>query len=151
MCSGRSTAAVGALQAADALKILSGHADRIPPRLTTMECGQAMCFRARPLIATRIVRHAAKGNSAILTDKHAGRSVLCGRNAVQISERTTRIDLNALARQLAPVGEVKVNEFLLRVDIGEIELTVFRDGRAIIKGTSDTAAARGIYARYVGM
>ena len=110
-----------------------------------------MCFRAKPLIATRIARHAAKENSAILTDKHAGPSSFAAATPYRFPSALTAIDLNALARQLAPVGEVKVNEFLLRVDIGEIELTVFRDGRAIIKGTSDPAAARGIYARYVGM
>ncbi len=30
------------------------------------------------------------------------------------------------------------------------ELTVFPDGRAIIKGTTDIAIARSLYARYVG-
>jgi adenylyltransferase/sulfurtransferase len=29
-------------------------------------------------------------------------------------------------------------------------MTVFPDGRAIIKGTQDTALARGLYAKYVG-
>jgi molybdopterin-synthase adenylyltransferase len=29
-------------------------------------------------------------------------------------------------------------------------LTVFPDGRAIIKGTQDPAVARGIYAKYIG-
>jgi molybdopterin-synthase adenylyltransferase len=31
-----------------------------------------------------------------------------------------------------------------------LALTVFPDGRAIIKGTTDSAVARSIYARYVG-
>jgi adenylyltransferase/sulfurtransferase len=30
------------------------------------------------------------------------------------------------------------------------ELTVFADGRAIVKGTDDPAMARKIYAQYVG-
>jgi adenylyltransferase/sulfurtransferase len=77
--------------------------------------------------------------------------VLCGRNAVQISERSTGLDLRALAAQLAPAGEIKVNEFLLRAHIGEFELTVFPDGRAIIKGTSDPGIARSLYAKYIGM
>ena len=32
----------------------------------------------------------------------------------------------------------------------EYELTVFRDGRAIVKGTNDASNARGIYAKFVG-
>jgi adenylyltransferase/sulfurtransferase len=39
----------------------------------------------------------------------------------------------------------------LRFDAGEYELTVFRDARAIIRGTDDVSAARSIYAKYVGI
>jgi adenylyltransferase/sulfurtransferase len=49
---------------------------------------------------------------------------------------------------------VVVNEFMLRAkvsDNGQVyELTLFADGRAIVKGTDETSVARGIYARYVG-
>ena len=82
---------------------------------------------------------------------HDSRFVLCGRNAVQISERSTPVDLKALAAQMAPVGDVKVNEFLVRAHIAGFEFTVFPDGRAIIKGTSDPGVARSLYAKYVGM
>ncbi|MBI4463858.1 MAG: thiazole biosynthesis adenylyltransferase ThiF, partial [Acidobacteria bacterium] len=30
------------------------------------------------------------------------------------------------------------------------EMTIFTDGRAIIKGTTDPAVARSLYARYIG-
>jgi len=78
-------------------------------------------------------------------------AVLCGRDAVQISpRRATRVDLNALAERLRAAGEVQVNEYLLRLRAGDFELTVFQDARAIIRGTDDMAAARSLYARYVG-
>jgi adenylyltransferase/sulfurtransferase len=78
-------------------------------------------------------------------------SVLCGRDAVQISpRRASRIDLAALAERLRAAGEVQVNEYLLRLRAGEFELTIFQDARAIIRGTNDMAAARSLYARYVG-
>ncbi len=76
---------------------------------------------------------------------------LCGRNAVQIHERRRPIDLPALAEQLASLGPVRFNEFALRFQGESHELTVFPDGRAIIKGTTDPAVARSLYARYVGM
>jgi adenylyltransferase/sulfurtransferase len=44
-----------------------------------------------------------------------------------------------------------VNEFLVRAHVGGFEFTVFPDGRAIIKGTSDPGVARSLYAKYVGM
>jgi molybdopterin-synthase adenylyltransferase len=74
---------------------------------------------------------------------------LCGRNAVQIHEQSRPVDLADLAKRLAPLGSVRANEFALRAIIHPYELTVFPDGRAIIKGTTDTGVARSLYARYV--
>jgi len=78
-------------------------------------------------------------------------AVLCGRDAVQISpSRRTEIDLALLATRMRSVGDVKHNEYLVRFFSGENEVTVFRDGRAIIKGTDDISVGRSIYARFVG-
>jgi adenylyltransferase/sulfurtransferase len=41
-------------------------------------------------------------------------------------------------------------EFALRFFSAPYEMTVFPDGRAIVKGTSDTGVARSLYARHVG-
>jgi len=76
---------------------------------------------------------------------------LCGRDAVQVSPgRAVRLDLGALARKLAGTGSVTSNDYLLRSVVDGHEMTVFADGRAIIKGTHDLAVARSLYARYVG-
>lgn len=76
---------------------------------------------------------------------------LCGRNAVQIHERFAALDLAGLERQLTGLGDVRRNEFALRFTPDErFELTVFADGRAIIKGTQDIGLARSLYARYLG-
>ena len=78
-------------------------------------------------------------------------AVLCGRNAVQIAPpNSVPLDLERLAATLSSIAEVKQNEYLLRFTSGEYEMTVFRDGRAIVKGTDDISAARSLYARYVG-
>jgi molybdopterin/thiamine biosynthesis adenylyltransferase len=75
---------------------------------------------------------------------------LCGRNAVQIHDRERPLDLGDLARRLMPLGEVRANEFALRFVVAPYEMTIFPDGRAIIKGTQDPALARSLYARYIG-
>jgi molybdopterin-synthase adenylyltransferase len=75
---------------------------------------------------------------------------LCGRNSVQIHERQRPIDFAELNRRLAPHGTVRHNDFVLKFWHDPYELTLFPDGRAIIKGTTDTAVARSLYARYVG-
>ena len=56
----------------------------------------------------------------------------------------------ALKARLEKLGTVRANEFLLRCSLDPYELTIFPDGRAIIKGTDDPAVARGIYAKYIG-
>jgi adenylyltransferase/sulfurtransferase len=56
-----------------------------------------------------------------------------------------------LADRLNPVAAVRVSEFALRAVVDPYELTVFPDGRAIIRGTTDAGVARSVYARYVGM
>ncbi len=75
---------------------------------------------------------------------------LCGRNSVQIHERQRPIDFEEVTRRLTPHGLVRHNEFVLKFWREPYELTLFPDGRAIIKGTTDTAIARSLYARYIG-
>jgi molybdopterin/thiamine biosynthesis adenylyltransferase len=75
---------------------------------------------------------------------------LCGRNSVQIHERARPIDFVELSQRLKPHGPVKHNEYVLKFWREPYEMTLFPDGRAIIKGTTDTAVARSLYARYVG-
>ena len=75
---------------------------------------------------------------------------LCGRNSVQIHERQRPIDFAEMDRRLQPHGAVRHNDFVLKFWRDPYELTLFPDGRAIIKGTTDTAVARSLYARYVG-
>jgi len=75
---------------------------------------------------------------------------LCGRNSVQIHERQRPIDFAELDRRLQPHGTVRHNDFVLKFWHDPYEMTLFPDGRAIIKGTTDTALARSLYARYVG-
>jgi len=75
---------------------------------------------------------------------------LCGRNSVQIHERQRPIDFAEMDRRLQPHGSVRHNDFVLKFWHEPYEMTLFPDGRAIIKGTTDTAVARSLYARYVG-
>ena len=75
---------------------------------------------------------------------------LCGRNSVQIHERQRPIDFGEMDRRLHPHGVVRHNDFVLKFWHEPYEMTLFPDGRAIIKGTTDTAVARSLYARYVG-
>jgi adenylyltransferase/sulfurtransferase len=75
---------------------------------------------------------------------------LCGRNSVQIHEQARPINFAELTSRLTPHGQVRHNDFVLKFWREPYEMTLFPDGRAIIKGTTDTAIARSLYARFVG-
>lgn len=76
---------------------------------------------------------------------------LCGRNAVQlIPSVKSDLDFQKLSTSIGDSGTVHYNEFLLRCSSPPFELTVFKDGRAIVKGTEDGGLARSFYSKIVG-
>ena len=76
---------------------------------------------------------------------------LCGRKAVQITPADPKeLSLAEMASKLEPLGEVKLTPFILIFTTDNMEISLFKDGRAIIKGTNDQKVARSIYARYIG-
>ncbi|MHC5113893.1 MAG: ThiF family adenylyltransferase [Planctomycetota bacterium] len=160
-------AMIAAHQAAEAIKLLTGNVDRVDRALLSLdawtnevrrfdvaaarEAGDCPCCR-------RGVFESLAGSVTSETTS------LCGRNAVQITppastrDPASNLDLTETARRLEAHGSFTRNEFLLRgafrAEMGSggdpIELTLFPDGRAIIKGTAEPEVARSIYARYVG-
>jgi molybdopterin/thiamine biosynthesis adenylyltransferase len=147
---GAVTAAIAALQVADALKILALGADSIVARLTTMDVWSGEIRQLDPPARDPQCPCCVQRRFPYLDGSRRIPISLCGRNAVQVHERARPIDLSALADQLRPVGVVRANEFAVRVVLEPYEMTVFPDGRAIIKGTTDIGLARSLYARYVG-
>jgi len=85
-----------------------------------------------------------------LTGKNRPQITLCGRNSVQIHEHHRPIDLKAMHTRLAPHGNVRSNDLLLRFERSPHTITLFPDGRALIQGTTDIALARSLYARFIG-
>jgi adenylyltransferase/sulfurtransferase len=86
-----------------------------------------------------------------LTGQAQPHITMCGRDSVQIHERRRSLDLKVLQQRLeATIPDVRQNGFLLRFRIPPYEMTVFSDGRAILKGTKDPAVARSLYAKYIG-
>jgi adenylyltransferase/sulfurtransferase len=77
---------------------------------------------------------------------------LCGRDAIQITPAAAmEVSLEELESRLSRLGDVRFTRYMLIFRSGTEEISVFRDGRAIIKGTKDEATARSLYARYIGL
>jgi adenylyltransferase/sulfurtransferase len=87
-----------------------------------------------------------------LDQKTSGDAVkLCGRQSVQIrAQGGARPDFEALERRLSRLGRVRRSPQLLNADLDGVSLTVFADGRCVVRGTDDPARARGYYDRYLG-
>lgn len=145
------TAAIASLQCGDALKILARGADAVTARMTTVDVWSGEIRQTAPPARDPDCPCCARREFPYLDGKRRAPISLCGRNAVQIHERSRPVDLPELARRLSGLAPVRVNEFALRASLDPYELTVFPDGRAIIKGTTDTGIARSVYARYVGV
>ena len=139
-----------ALQSTEALKILLGRESDLHGSLLAYDLwsNRFQQVRARRDPQCRVcVAH----EFAYLEQGGPTHISLCGRNSVQIHQSESRaLDLGALKARLEQFGPVSANEFLLKCNLDPYELTVFPDGRVIVKGTRDPAVARGLYARYIG-
>ncbi|MFN7997236.1 MAG: ThiF family adenylyltransferase [Bryobacteraceae bacterium] len=144
------TATIAALQTADALKILAGRGDSVYPRITTVDVWSGVVRQVAQPDRDPGCPACGAREFVFLEGTRRAPVSLCGRNAVQIHERTRPLDLIQLKAALEPLGEVRANEFALRFFPPPYEITVFPDGRAIIKGTTDVGVARSLYARYIG-
>jgi molybdopterin/thiamine biosynthesis adenylyltransferase len=149
---GTVTAAIAALQTADAMRILASElVTALPPaRLTTIDVWSGEIRQIAPPSRDPACSCCGVRQFVHLDGSNRVPISLCGRNAVQIHERRRPLDLPDLAKRLGEFAPVRSNEFALRVTLDPYELMIFPDGRAIIKGTTDVGIARSLYARYVG-
>ncbi len=147
---GSAAGAIAALEATEAIKLLAGRRDALHGRLVSLDVWSGR-FQTIQVERDPGCRACVRREFRYLEGESQPHLTLCGRDSVQIHERSRRLDLAALGRRLAPaVAEVRNNDFLLRFRVPPYELTVFADGRAIIKGTRDPSVARSLYARYIG-
>jgi adenylyltransferase/sulfurtransferase len=143
-------ASVAAIEATEAIKLLVG--DRASLRRTLLSFDlwrneRAEISTAKP---SSDCRACARRDFVHLAGEGRPHITMCGRNSVQIHERQRPVDFAEMEQRLASHGTVRFNDFVLKFWRNPYELTLFPDGRAIIKGTTDTAIARSLYARYIG-
>jgi adenylyltransferase/sulfurtransferase len=144
---------IASIEAAEAMKILSGNRNAVSRKLTVVDVWQNTIRQidVRPLRGETDCPTCKRGEFPWLSGRLGNRAAtLCGRNAVQLSHPSVTVSLDELAKRLQEVAEVSRNQFLLRAKVEGYELTIFPDARAIISGTNDIPTARAVYAKYVG-
>lgn len=144
------TGVVASIESAEALKLLTGHTPR--SSLLNVDVWERdfreLEVERRPNCPACV----AHQFDYLEGERTAWTTVLCGRNSVQIVPPEEHdIDLLGLQRRLATIGVVSYNGFLLSLQVQDREIVLFPTGRAIIRGTTDEAEARTLYARYVGI
>jgi bacteriocin biosynthesis cyclodehydratase domain-containing protein len=147
---GAAAGVIASIEAAEAIKLLVGKIESAGDRLISFDVWTGH-FQSVRVARNPQCRACAHHDFRYLEGDEQPHLTMCGRDSVQIHERRRQLDLAALGKRIAPtVAEVRENGFLLRFRVPPYEMTVFADGRAIIKGTRDTSVARSLYARYIG-
>jgi len=142
---------IASIEAAEATKLLAGKPEALNQRLISCDVWSGR-FQSIRIARNPDCRACGRKEFAYLAGEAQPHITMCGRDSVQIHERGRRLDLDELGRRVAQASTdgLRHNEFLLRFRVPPYELTVFADGRAIVKGTKDPAVARSLYARYIG-
>lgn len=150
---------VANFEAAEALKVLTGQLERVTSTMLSFDLGTGS------LMQLKVARAYESGDCPCCKHRRfdyldgrqgSGTTTLCGRDAVQLTHRqsASSIDLDEIAGRLEAHGRVTANRFMLRAELADngrrYELTLFTDGRAIVKGTREGNVARSVYAKYVG-
>lgn len=143
-------ALVASVQVAEALKMLVRARTQVRRTMLSIDVwtnDRSEVSAAKPREGCRVC---GEGIFEHLEGKARPQITLCGRNSVQIHERERLVDFPEMSSRLSAHGQVRYNDLVLKFWRDAYEMTLFRDGRAIIKGTSDPAVARSLYARFVG-
>jgi molybdopterin/thiamine biosynthesis adenylyltransferase len=140
---------IASIQAAEAIKLLVGKTEALHGRLISFDVWSGR-YQAIHVQRNADCRACGRRDFRHLSGEGRAHITLCGRNSVQIHERHRPVDLAQMSELLKPHGAVRHNDFVLKFWHEPYEMTLFPDGRAIIKGTTDKTIARSLYARYVG-
>jgi adenylyltransferase/sulfurtransferase len=149
---GSITHIVASIQVTEALKLICFAMDPSGFRLTTYDVWTNN-FRSMKLGSDAMASCPVCSESRFeyLNGSPLRTVTLCGRNAVQLIPAVkTDLNFGELSKSIPAKGEVQFNEFLMKCFAPPYEVTVFRDGRAIIRGTEEPALARSVYSRLIG-
>jgi molybdopterin/thiamine biosynthesis adenylyltransferase len=149
---GTAATIVASFQVTEALKLLTGQKDALHERLLYLDVWTGDFMRLKVAKQDDPCPTCDLGEFEYLEAREGSWATsLCGRDAVQIHvRRESKVSFPQLAERLRPAGQVSFNDYMLRFRVNSFELTVFPDGRTIVKGCTDPALARTLYARYIG-
>jgi molybdopterin/thiamine biosynthesis adenylyltransferase len=79
-------------------------------------------------------------------------TALCGGNTISFDPlHKDKVDLAGIAMRLGKIGKVKVAGGVVIFETGRHRMTIFEDGRALVKGARSSGEARSLYSKYIGL
>jgi adenylyltransferase/sulfurtransferase len=150
---GPAAAVVGAMQAAAAMRMLTEK--KIAAPLISIDIWECR-FREMLSTSERVADCVCCGQGIfefLSTNRRDFTTNLCGRDAVQVTRDRVSVDLAATAQRWERVGKVGKTPWFVRCKLADpagIDVTLFPDGRLIVRGTTEPMRATSIYARFVG-
>ncbi len=141
---------IGSVAVTEAMKYLVGDLKHLRRTLLSFDAWYNERSEIRAAAPLPDCEVCGKHNFQFLSGRAHAHISMCGRNSVQIHERHRPVDFADLETRLSPRGQVRFTEYVLKFQRDPLELTLFPDGRAIIKGTTDVGVARSFYARFIG-
>ncbi len=144
------TGVIANTQAAEVLKLLVGASPRETVLIVDLWQGSADVVELRRAPDCPVCVH---GRFEHLESADSTRvRVMCGEDTVQVNPaRRAALSLDRLAERFAELGEARLHDGVLRLKLDTLDLTLFADGRALIRGVRDEAHALNLYAEYVGL
>lgn len=145
---------VAALQIAEALKLLVGARDVLRRSLLSIELWPFRLVElggagSRPRADCRAC--GKRDLQWLRSDPRLRAVSLCGRDSVQVTRaEPLDLDLETLARRVGEGAVVARNRFSLTLRQDAYTLTLFPDGRALVRGTTDVGTALAVLGRILG-
>ncbi|MCE7698411.1 MAG: ThiF family adenylyltransferase [Methanobacterium paludis] len=147
------TSIMGSMESTEAIKIILGKYDGNEKTSSTLVVYDAWNHSLDNILVKKNDKckcRVEEDFDYLISDEREIITSLCGRNAVQITPADPKeLSLKNLADNLEKLGSVKCTDFIMLFKTDEIEISLFKGGRAIRKGTNDETVARSIYARYI--
>ncbi|MEC1106031.1 thiazole biosynthesis adenylyltransferase ThiF [Bacillus velezensis] len=139
-------------QAADALKLLTGGSIEHVLRSFDLWKNERSEINVARLRSADCPSCGTNDYPFLSYENQTKAAVLCGRNTVQIRAGISeQFDLQKLAGQLRRTGlDVSANPYLISFCKDNFKMVLFRDGRALIHGTSDISRAKSFYHKWIG-
>ncbi|MFB4162307.1 ThiF family adenylyltransferase [Alteribacillus sp. JSM 102045] len=143
---------VASYQGAEAMKLLTKQFGKIRKSLLHLEMWDNFTQQEIKLPINSSCRVCGEGHFPYLQGEEGDSvTLLCGRDTVQVHPKETKkLDLNLLAKELSPLGSVRLSPYFLQFKKDPYQISIFPDGRVLVHGTSEESVARVLYSQYLG-